>query len=84
MGIAVTVLAMSSNHQQQQVAAAPPSSSGAAAAALVAKEDLDVLGMAKESSPALHYFSKASTDFVATLPFLMGKENSFLADLVTR
>ena len=36
------------------------------------------------TAPALHYFGKASTEFVDTLPVLDGKENSFLDDLQTR
>jgi hypothetical protein len=34
--------------------------------------------------PALHYFAKASTEFTATLPLMKDRDNSFLADLVTR
>ena len=37
------------------------------------------------SSPALHYFAKASTDFAASLPPLPPNiDDSFLADLATR
>jgi hypothetical protein len=38
----------------------------------------------EEIHPALHYFAKASTEFASTLPLMKDRDNSYLADLVTR
>lgn len=49
----------------------------------VMQEQAPMMG-SPSSNPPLHYFGKAKTEFAATLPLMVDRDNSFLADLVTR